>query len=354
MNAPLIRVCVTLAAFLAAGSIQAKPLQLDAVPAKAVWLMHLDMDAARDSRVMQRAYERAVKMHPHLEKMAQMAAGMLGMDPRKDLHDVTAYGLDTDKRNNAVMVVRGKANREFLEAMVTKAPDHKTMEHRSHTLHAWTQKGWKRGKGGGEPVVAAFHKDDVMVFARTDAQVRAALDVLDAVAPAVAGDGPLAGRVRPGSILVARAAAVDPDTKCPVLKQGRGFRVALGEAEGRSFYRAKLDMKSATAADEAVAVAKGLAALASLRWGDDAGVAKLVSGLDTQASGETCTIAWDAAADDVWTVVEKAADEWEKRHRERPRRWGKDGCPMGECPMDKGNRKPGATEDAGPLRDDEF
>jgi hypothetical protein len=345
----------------------AAPLDLARVPAKAQWLMHCDMDAARESTVMKRAWERALKMHPQAEGMMRMATGMMGMDPVKDLRDVTAYGLDTDKRNG-VLVVRGKANRGFLEKMVEKAPDHQTMEHRSHTLHSWTHKGWRSRKG--ETVVAAFHRDDVMVFARTAERVKAGLDVLDGEVAAVDDEGPLTGRVRPGSIIVARAATIDPETKCPVLRQGRAFRVALGEDNGRSFYRAKLDMKTEVAAEQAEDVVEGMQSLARLRWGDDPTVLKLADEIETEQRGSTLMISWDAPADDVWTVVEKLADRWDRKRKEWQRSHrgkgvcscggddceGCEKCPAGECPMMKkdGGKKGGQSEADGPLRNDEF
>lgn len=316
-----------LVVLLAAGLTRpaaATPASLAAVPADALWMMHLDMDAARESTVVRRMYDRAMAMHPQAETMIAMAIGMTGMDPRKDLHDVTVYGRDTDKRN-AVMVVRAKANRALLEKMVEKARDHQTMEHGGRTLHSWTQRGRRGDKG--ETIVGAFQADDRMVFARSADAVKAALDVLDGSKPAY-GAGPLAGGVKPGSILVARAAAVDPDTKCPVLRQGRGYRVAAGETEGRSFYRAKLDMKSAEAAGLAEDVVDGFEAVVKLRWEGDGDAMGLLRGLRTDTSGDTCMISWDAAADDVWKAMDKAVSDWERRHR----RSGGKGCPA--CGMD--------------------
>lgn len=363
MSARVLPLCAAALAWAAVAT--AAPLDLAAVPAKAQWLMHFDMDAARESTVVKRAWERVVKMHPHAEPMLKMGAGMMGMDLQKDLRDVTAWGVDTDKRNG-VMIVRAKANREFLERMVEKAPDHETMEHRKYTLHSWTHKGWKGHKG--KKVVGAFHRDDVIVFAQGPEQVEAALDVLDGEMPSAVGEGPLAGRVRPGSIIVARAAAVDPDTKCPVLKQGRSFRVAMGESDGTSFYRARLEMQSDEAADDLEDVIEGMEALARLRFGDDAAVIKLVEGLEMKTQGSTCTVSWDAPADEVWAVMEKMAKHWEQKQREWMRaHGGKRGCACGdrcgcgksgckgcdkcpaECPI-----KGGRPKNEGALRDDEF
>lgn len=344
-----------LAVMTPATLLNAAPFDAATVPADATWLMHLDMDAARSSTVVQRAYERMLTMHPYAGTMFDMAVKMTGSDPRKDLAGATVYGFDTDKRNG-VMVVRGRMNRDHLTRMVEKAPDHKTMEHGNRTLHAWTH---KRGHGGRpETLVGGFYADDVIVMARSEAHVKTAFDLLDGKGPAVAAESPLAGRVRPGSIVVARAAAVDPNTKCPVLREGRSFRVAMGEHEGRSFYRARLTMESKAAAASVEDVIKGFVALVRLRWGKDEAAQTMAAAVKTEIDGDTCEIAWDASADDVWKLVSKAADEWEKRHRDR-RSGGATGCPAcgksgcegcskhGDSPK----LKAGADK---PLRDDEF
>ena len=347
--------CSSCLAVLVALPLAAAPLDPAVVPGDAVWLMHLDMDAARASTVMKRVHDRVLAMHPHAGTMFEMAAKMTGSDPRKDLAGVTVFGFDTNKRN-AVMVVRGRANREFLTRMVEKAPDHRTMEHQGRTLHSWTH---KRGHGGhAETLVGGFFADDVIVIARSEAHVKNAFDVLDGKQPAVAADSPLAGRVRPGSILVARAAAVNPDTKCPVLRQGKAFRVALGEHEGTSFYRARLAMDSSGAAGNVEGVVKGFVSLVMLRWGEQESVKAMAAAVQTAVEGDTCDIAWDGSAEEVWKIFSKVADEWEKRQRDR-RSGGKDGCPAcGKsgcpgCPRDGGpsTLKKGAEK---PLRDDEF
>ena len=240
------------------------------------------------------------------------------------------------------------------------------MKHRGFTLHKWTHKGWKGRKE--ETVVAAFYEDDVMVFARSADRVEMALDVLAGEAESVAADSPLAGRTRPGSILVGRASKIDPDTKCPVLRQGEGFRVAMGESDGKSFYRARLDMESAEAAELAEDVTEGLAATVALGLGKEAGVMKLVEGVETMTDGKTCMIAWDADADDVWEVVEVMAEKIEAKMAARRKQSGGksgcgdcgksscSGCEKGKCPMEQKGEAEKESQDEGrrPFRDDEF
>lgn len=345
---PIVFPAVCVALSLAA-TAHGEPLDTARVPAKAVWLMHADVDAARESTVLQKMEKRVLAKHPHLEQMMAMGAGMIGMDIRKDLHDVTVYGLDTDK-HNAVMIVHAKADRKKLEAMVEKAKDHVTSDHRGYTLHAWTNKGWRQSEG--KPVVGAFYDDSTVVFARTKAQVEKAIDVLDGKSESLGDKSPLAGRVRPGTILVGRATAVNPETKCPVLNEATGFRVAMGEHEGTSFYRALLEMNSAEAAEQAKTVTEGMVALGSLSFGGEPEVMKLVQGIESMTRGDTCLISWDASADDVWTVVERLAEKMEAKMAKRNADWSKThgGKAHGEAKK-KERSSPKAEK---PFRDDEF
>ena len=83
------------------------------------------------------------------------------------------------------------------------------------------------------------------------------------------GSSLLAGRTLPGSILIVRAAAVDPKTPFAVLKQTDSFRIALGENNGQSFYLARLNMKSTEAVAQVKTIAEGFRALVSLNKGID-------------------------------------------------------------------------------------
>ena len=90
--------------------------------------------------------------------------------------------------------------------------------------------------------------------------------------------------------------------------------------------------------------------------------------------GDTCMISWDAKADDVWAVVERAADRIEAKMAERKKQWGamqkgkggcdgckgcekgeceKGECEKGECPMQKGGKSE-KKDERRPFREDEF
>ncbi len=281
---------------------QAAPLDSKNVAANAKWVVHVNVDAVRDSHVVQKAFETCPRLKDS-GKHFDMIRDKIGVDLRKDLHGITLYGLDSDK-THAVAIVFSTVNQKLLLEKAAKAADHKVTKHGEIDIHSWTAKhGAKTHTTAG-----AFFKPDVLVFAASVEGVAAAIDVLDGKSPGITdAKSQLGLRVKPGTTLLVRATTIPPEAKCAVLKQVESFRVALGEHDGKSFYRASLVMKSPEAAAQLKTITDGVQAIASLKFSGDANVMKLVDGLKATVKGKTVNVRWDASADDVWTVAEKLA-----------------------------------------------
>ncbi len=327
---------------LAAAIGQAEPLNLTTVAADAKWVVHVDVDAVRASHVVQKAFETCPILKSESPKHFDKLRDQIGMDLRKDLHGVTFYGSDTDK-THGVMIVFGEVDKKLLLEKAKKATDHKTTKHGGTTIHSWTQKCG----GKTHPAAGAFYKDSAVVFAADADAVGKALDILNGKSDGITDPkSPLGGRVAPGTILLAKASAIDAKTRCPVLKQAESFRIALGENDGKSFYRARLVMKSAEAAEQIKTINDGFKAMASLRFSGEADVMKLIDGVKTTVTDSTIRIRWDASADDVWTVAERLGKKAEERmkkagaHPPAPGATKTSACPVGcQCPICKAKEK---------------
>jgi hypothetical protein len=311
---------------LLAAVAQAAPLDSKNVAADAKWVIHVDVDAVRDSHVVQKAFETCPLLKNDSGKHFDKLRDKIGVDLRKDLHGITLYGRDTDK-THGVAIVFATVNQKLLLDKAAHAADHKVTKHGEIDIHSWTQKCGPKT----HTVAGAFYKPDVLVFAASVEGVAAAIDVLDGTSPGITDPkSPLGGHIYSGSIFLARAIAIPPRARCPILRQAESFRVALGEHNGKSFYRARLVMKSPEAATQVKAITSGLKAIGSLTFANDADVMKLVDGLKATTNDNIVRVRWDASADDVWTVVEKFA----KKAAEHMKKGGtcplfKDGCPFG-------------------------
>jgi len=297
---------IALAVVLGLAAIgRAEPVDLKQVPADAKWLVHVDVDAMRESVVVQKAYQKCMEMHKEAAQRLDKIHNELGLDLRKDLHGVTVYGKDLDKQHG-VLIVHADVDQKRLLEKAPKAPDHKVAQYGSHEIHSWTH---KRGKES-HTAFGTLLQPNVLVFAGSEAAIHAALDVLDGKSPGITDEkSPLAGRLPPGATLIVRASAVGPQVKCRIFKDADSLRITLGENKGESFYRARLTMKSPEAAEQVKAVVEGFKAMVGLTHGSDAAAMKLVNAVKVTTQDKTVRIAWSAPAEEVWTAIEKAAKE---------------------------------------------
>src|SRR5208283_2434536 len=121
---------------------QAAPLDSKNVSADAKWVVHVDVDAVRDSQVVQKAFD-TCPMLKDSGKHFEILREKIGLDLRTDLHGITLYGRDTEK-THGVAIVFATVNQKLLLEKAEKATDHKVTKHGSIDIHSWTQKGGRK------------------------------------------------------------------------------------------------------------------------------------------------------------------------------------------------------------------
>lgn len=292
---------VAVAGYSRSGS--AAPFQSKNIAADAKWVIHVDVDAIRGDYIVKKAFE-TCPMLKNAGMCFDMIRDKIGIDLRKDLHGVTLYGPDADKKH-AVAIVFATVNKKPLIEMAQKAPDHMLTKRDGIEIHSWTAKH----HGKSEPGAGAFYKDEAIVFAANVDGVVKAIDVLSGKSEG-ASNPLLAGHVR-GATLIIRAADIPDNIPCPILKQVKSFRFAMGEYEGKSFARKRIVMKTPEAAQQVKAVNDGFKALASLFFADDADVKKLVEASTCTVRGSTVIVRWEAPVEQVWNAIQKLSKKVE-------------------------------------------
>ena len=123
-------------AFLSCAAIaQASPVELKNVAADAKWLVHVDADAARSSKVVQAFVQEVGKECPKAHERLRHLGKKLGLDDCKDLHGVTVYGTKIGPAH--VLIVYGKFNKQALVERAEKAPGHKVVEYGAYKICTW-------------------------------------------------------------------------------------------------------------------------------------------------------------------------------------------------------------------------
>lgn len=335
------------------GSTQAAPLELKQVAADAKWLAHLDVDALRQSTVVQHAWQAALARHPDAEAKLAFVRGVLGMDLTKDIHGLTCYGQHLGKPQG-VLIIAGQFDPNHLAALATLLPGSTRSDYRDYHLASWTCEC----HGHSQPAAAVLRSKDQLVIAGSVADLQAALDVLDGKAAGLTGESSLAGNIPPGTSFVLRVQGIkDADFPChiPVLKHLESLRLVSGEHEGKSFVRSRYVMTDPATVALALEVVEGRKAEAELLLPDELG-RKLVAALRPKVDGSTITLLWSAPADEVWEElqkIEKMIAKHRARHKEHHGQQGC-GCPLckmrgtecDKCPLCAGGKSSGKPAEA--------
>jgi len=299
---------------------QAAPLNPEVVAGDAKWVAHLDVDAMRESIVVQKAYQYFVEESPigkAAVTMLDVSPALIGMDPRKDLHGITLYGSQIGK-HKGVLIVFAEADRNLLTERVKKARGYESSTHGSYELHSWTHKD----RRGERPVTGAFYKDKVMVFSGSEAEVKAALDVMDGNKPGLTCKV-LAAKAPAGTPVLARVVGIakaETPGKSKLAKEIESVGIVMGENEGRSFLHVKVVAKSAEIAKQMGRGAEGVRALGILHAIEHPKDKQLVEGMKVNVADKTVTVDSSAPAEVVWRHIQINIKQHEKKKCERSKK----------------------------------
>jgi len=298
---------------------QAAPPDLKQVPAGAKLLAHVDVDAMRSSVLVQRAYDKVSEKWPDARQRFDEVTDLvnnLGIELERDLHGLTIYSLEIGKPE-AVLLVDAVVDRKSLLEKADQAPDHEMTKCGDYELHSWTD---AKGKRHEHPMVGTLSKSNLLIFAPTIDQVKAALDVLDGKTPSLAGkQSPLAASIPEGTMILVRAvglAGANLPLKSPLVTECDALSVRIGEHDGKVAVEGKLTAKSKETAEKAKAIVDGGKATVELRHSDDADVMKVLKAVKVDLADKTLSIEVSSPVDDVWSLAEKGAALAQK-HREK-------------------------------------
>ncbi len=306
--------CAAMALIWVAGGIcRAGTLDPGTVAADAKWLVHLDFDALRESKVAQHSRE-AILTRPRVKEILAKVQEATGMELEKDLHGLTAYG-NGFKPRSGVVIAYAHIDPDKLVALMKTRPDFKTTTDDDLELYSWTE---GNGDRKHEVVVAFPKKDRVAVIAGSAEQVKRAIAVLRS--GGLTNSSPLVGDAPQGTILRASVMGVG-DAELPVkidmLKKIDRISLAAGENDGTDFDHIRVTTTDDDTAKQLKSIADGIKAMIDLRLDKEPDLKKTVDATKIAQSDKTVSIDWSGSADSVIQMMDRARDEVIKRLRER-------------------------------------
>jgi hypothetical protein len=157
------------------------------------------------------------------------------------------------------------------------------------------------------------------VFGASEADVKAALDVLDGKKPSLAKSSPLAAASSAGALLVARVAGladVKLPIESPIIKQTEAVSLTLGENNYEAYLAADLSAKDAKTAEE-VKTKVDSALTDALMATNEAEMSDLINAARVTSNDQVVTVDVRGPADIGWTYLEKLAKNVAEEGRKR-------------------------------------
>ena len=248
-------------------------LQKGRIPAQARWLVHLDVEAMKSSKLYEVVHQASAENGSNEmdEGLAQIRM-FAGLDPTLDLRSVTLYSAAQSEEGCVALLAGNAKVDQALDKLKTMANYHTTPV-QDYALHTWgdDHETWyayvHRREGSDERVVIA---------SQDSAELVRGIAVLEGDAESLAGSSRPPFRATPasGSILYAAAGESlrelgDVHPVSAIAKLAKSIVVDLGEDHGALSVHVVLDTRTPEDAQRVHQVLQGAVALVGLVGGEN-------------------------------------------------------------------------------------
>jgi len=289
--------CVLMASTAFAG-----PADTTAIPDSAKWVVHVDVAAATASDIAT-GMMAIITGKDSPVPAAEAAKATEAWKFASDINSLTLYGPGPNEAE-AVAIVSAKYDEATIKTMLKITAQSATAAHGGHVIYTFAGKD-KAGRPRTQ--YGCFYDKSTMVGGALIANVKAALDVMDAKAGAKAltKDNPLTAMLTPskGSFMLVAAADVDkmvaqaakaaPAAADPVAgmaAKAQDVRLELGEADANAYVNVSANMLAEDDAKSIQAALNGLIAMGMFRAGNDPDAMTLLQAIKVDAKGKNVSI----------------------------------------------------------------
>lgn len=280
------------AAMLGTAGLEAAPLDDTHVAADARWVAHLDCEVLARTQVGRHLLEQWMANDAQEDARASLAA--LGIDVRRDLRAVTAYGTETEQEGVLLLTIR--APHAQLVARLRDAAGYRALPYGRHTVHTW------QGEGETGRQYGALHGAEHIVLSSSLARTKLALNVLDRDLPGMdqaRALRELLPRGRRPALLAASLHMQGLDGRGAVgreLRNARSAFIGADEQDGEVTVKVQIDAPDAVLAMQYADVVRGLQAVALLTGEGKPELADLAERLQVRTEGDALRLALVAPA----------------------------------------------------------
>jgi hypothetical protein len=299
----------------AAGAAFGEPLEGSMLPADTRWVIHADVEGARQAKPLWEAAQGRLGELPRAALLSRVAVleRITGMKVPEELLDVTLHSATYDE-SGVCLRIHGKMDAAQVAAFLKTGKDFQQVPYGSHTIMQWREKERDR------LMSLSFARPDLAVQSASLGAVEKALDTLDGKTPGLPASSPLAPAATDssGKTLVWLAGQglnelPQGQAESPVLTQIEAASIAVRWANDRVVTDLRMTARSEPAAQQLKALADGMKAFVELSGADEhapPGLRVLAGTMDqltVQTEGKTLKGSWPVGMDKIEMLLNVAA-----------------------------------------------
>jgi len=286
------------------------------VPADAKWVVHADLDAARDTKTFDVIRGRFLAADGAQMKLDQMEM-ITGLKIPDGLNDVTLYGSEAGDMA-AVIIVHGKIDRDRTLKSLHMAQQFSSTSHGTYEVLTWLD------TDKNQTMFGAFHDDTHAIIGHSEKNIETALDTMDGKADSINADSPLASGAKPQLLIYVAArdlpelhgAAGKPN---PIIGAVDAGWISLSEKDDMVTVAADLNGSTAEKAAKLQQLLMGVKAFIGLNAANEDAdpVAKAVGAADKTFTATlkdtTVSVSWPMPVEQATAIFTAIADKQGKK-----------------------------------------
>lgn len=304
----------------------AAPLDHKQLPENAKWVLHVDLDAIAQTDLVERVRQNRPGI---VNQVRQWIQNRYGIDPREDLHSLTAYS-DSYQAHTGTMLLKAKYDQNKVAAELKNQPNVQTTTWEDYTLYTVQKKDMLRQRTApqspdqaapdqarpnqaardqaargtvtreqaqdGKSMTIVLVDGETAVFASSPERAQMAIKLLKGDAPSLKADSKLIADMPQKAL--AYGAAIDlgsierREGFFPVLSQHEQIVWLFGLDNGEAHSRLKLVANSEEVAKEMKTALEGAVAFGKVWAADSPSLKKLADDTKITIDGKTVERNW--------------------------------------------------------------
>ena len=290
---------------MSVAAVQAAKIDKANISNDAKFVVHLDLDAFRASKIGITLLEK-IRKDEGGEKLNALAE-LIGFDPLSAIHGATMFG--NGEEDNGILVVKHKADNTKLLAFMKLDEYYRKTEHGKHEIHG------AGDRGDGKRGYISFVNATTAVLAASRELAAEGIDLVNgkgATVKQIPASLVSAGKKAKNAFLVAYANVedlkehIDNET---VNQMAKRVAFVMGESDEKFILSISVDALDADAAENMENMVNGLIGFARLNQDENPEVKDILKGLKVTRNEENVSVHFSVGVNKLFELIDPALKE---------------------------------------------